>query len=347
MPAGNCEDSWYDMRMRYAYQQLTERERTMFHAAYQAAMEYRSITFIIRTEPLNENETARVFRALCQDCPELFQFYTYSMMYTINGDEITYTVSSKDPYCTKTEYEQRSERIRQAIEEINQSISAGADDYEVELACYRYLIEHCAYLQDEPYTISAYSSIVYGHAQCAGYAKGLALLLRCAGIPSLVVSSDDHDWNIVRINGIWYQCDATWDDPLGNTFEFLAGQDPYLPHFNIPDRLMLRLESHTYSPSPFIVPVCTDIRDSYTARSGIYIPAGTAEAGEKLKAAIRNAYAAGKRKLLIRVDGALEYSVLEDCARNIYSIVPELAGTSLRCYTTKKPELFCVYIEFK
>ena len=345
MPSANFEDSWYDVSMRYYYQQLTAREKEMFRAIYQSAMDYAPVTLQV-SHAYTDEETQRVFFSLWYDCPELFQFESYQTSYQQNGaGEYTYTFTPSNPYITREEYLRRSERIRQAMQAINQAMPQNADDYETELACYRYLAEHCEYLIDEPNTTTAYSSIVYGYSQCDGYSKGLNLLLRCAGIPCLYVMSDNHSWNIVRINGAWYQCDATWDDPLGNANVFLEGQDDCLPHLNIPDRLMLRLDSHAYSlPEGFTVPVCTEIRDSYTCRDGIYISSGTPHAKERLEEAIRTAYAAGKRKMLIRADGDWEYSVLEQCASGIYSIMPDLRH--FKSYS-EMPELYCIYFEFE
>ena len=52
-------------------------------------------------------------------------------------------------------------------------------------------------------------------AVCDGYSKAYSYLLRLAGIESLNCSSDDlnHSWNLVKIDGIYYHVDVTWDDP--------------------------------------------------------------------------------------------------------------------------------------
>ncbi len=52
---------------------------------------------------------------------------------------------------------------------------------------------------------------------CEGYAKALQLLCHKAGIPCLQVSGyadgGGHMWAAVKLNGSWYFCDPTWDDP--------------------------------------------------------------------------------------------------------------------------------------
>jgi hypothetical protein len=49
---------------------------------------------------------------------------------------------------------------------------------------------------------------------CEGYAKSFQYLCREVGIPCVTVSSDDHMWNAVRLDGRWYYVDCTWDDPV-------------------------------------------------------------------------------------------------------------------------------------
>ena len=56
---------------------------------------------------------------------------------------------------------------------------------------------------------------------CEGYAKAFKLLLDRIGITNILVIGDGytsagnygpHMWNYVRLNGVWYAVDLTWDD---------------------------------------------------------------------------------------------------------------------------------------
>ncbi|MBR5536533.1 MAG: hypothetical protein IKU58_01370 [Clostridia bacterium] len=52
---------------------------------------------------------------------------------------------------------------------------------------------------------------------CEGYAKALQLLCHQAGIPCVqqsgVANGGGHMWAAVKLDGQWYFCDPTWDDP--------------------------------------------------------------------------------------------------------------------------------------
>ncbi|XEC95480.1 transglutaminase domain-containing protein [Paenibacillus tarimensis] len=65
---------------------------------------------------------------------------------------------------------------------------------------------------------TAYEAIVSGKAVCQGYSLLASKMLKEAGIKNRIiegeVSTGDHAWNLVLINGTWYHLDVTWDDPL-------------------------------------------------------------------------------------------------------------------------------------
>lgn len=58
-------------------------------------------------------------------------------------------------------------------------------------------------------------------ANCQGYSRAYAILLEKAGIPVDFVISDrmSHMWNLIKINGKWYNVDVTWDDPIDTNSE--------------------------------------------------------------------------------------------------------------------------------
>ena len=62
----------------------------------------------------------------------------------------------------------------------------------------------------------AYGPLFEGHAICGGYTDLMELFLEKLNIRSFKVSSDDHIWNAVNLDGKWYHLDLTWDDPVAN-----------------------------------------------------------------------------------------------------------------------------------
>lgn len=65
---------------------------------------------------------------------------------------------------------------------------------------------------------SAYDALKSGLTVCQGYATLTYRLLTDAGIPARIVegtvNTGAHAWNLVKLDGVWYQLDTTFDDPV-------------------------------------------------------------------------------------------------------------------------------------
>ncbi len=81
----------------------------------------------------------------------------------------------------------------------------------------------------EESAFSAEGALVNKYVVCEGYSEAFMLLCWTAGIEARLVSGDadngsgaepvGHEWNVVKIDGKWYQIDVTWDDPKFNGIE--------------------------------------------------------------------------------------------------------------------------------
>ncbi|MBR3601581.1 MAG: leucine-rich repeat protein, partial [Lachnospiraceae bacterium] len=85
--------------------------------------------------------------------------------------------------------------------------------------------------QDEEemyFTQSAYSVFCTDLTVCAGYAQAFTWLCNAMDIEVLGITSTDHAWNKVKVNGDWYNVDCTWDDGIGYiTYDFYLKNDNY------------------------------------------------------------------------------------------------------------------------
>lgn len=119
-------------------------------------------------------------------------------------------------------------------------IKPGMTDYEKELAIHDYIVSHCSYGYTDyskEYAYRAYGALIQQKAVCNGYAEAMALLLSCVDVENEFVTGtadgELHAWNSVKLDGAWYQVDATWDDPLPDRGEFVGHS-----YFNITDDMM-------------------------------------------------------------------------------------------------------------
>ncbi len=96
----------------------------------------------------------------------------------------------------------------------------------------------------DTYDQSCYAPFVRGVSVCAGYAEAYELLCNKAGIPTIAVTSDEHEWNQVYLNNVWYLVDVTWDDgDPGLYYDYFLKSTATVHGYGSDDRSMHTLES--------------------------------------------------------------------------------------------------------
>ena len=86
---------------------------------------------------------------------------------------------------------------------------------------------------------SAYGALIEGTAVCQGYAVLLYRLLLESGVDVRVIpgtgNSTLHAWNIVELNGVYYNLDSTWDAGKDLYGYFLCSENDFLGHVRLDD----------------------------------------------------------------------------------------------------------------
>jgi hypothetical protein len=157
------------------------------------------------------------------------QIYDIALEHTGTGDEgdylkwnlneisVTYAKSSSTfevlvAYLDDADMEAQTS---EAVKAVEQSLQIAGEDsaYDKIYSIYDYLANNITYdKQDEsnlPHT--AYDAIVNGRAVCQGYAMIFYRILLDYGIDNRIIVSDTHAWNLVDLDGEYYECDLTWD----------------------------------------------------------------------------------------------------------------------------------------
>ena len=121
-------------------------------------------------------------------------------------------------YCTAQDVAAMQVKLDQLVDQANTLCQT---DLEKVFYVHEWLVQNIAYdrehlsdnVQDDH---NLRGALLEGIAVCDGYAKTYALTLRKLGITGVLVTSKDigHAWNMVELDGNWYQVDCTWDDPV-------------------------------------------------------------------------------------------------------------------------------------
>jgi hypothetical protein len=121
-------------------------------------------------------------------------------------------------------------KTTEAIKKIEKKLSIKGSDstFEKIQTIYDYLARHIdfdyEYKKHGSLPLSAYDAAVKGTAVCQGYATLFYRILLDYGIDNRILVSYSHAWNLVGIEGKYYECDLTWDSEgvqKGSAYEFL------------------------------------------------------------------------------------------------------------------------------
>lgn len=110
------------------------------------------------------------------------------------------------------------------VDRIVSTIPSDAPDVVKEKLIYDYILTTCSYNESAVWNgvcednWNAYGMIVNKKGICEAYAEVFQLLCLKVGINSTCITgsySGAHKWTAVQLDGEWYACDPTFDDPIG------------------------------------------------------------------------------------------------------------------------------------
>lgn len=150
-------------------------------------------------------------------------YNTFSSISAIlKGYALELTISYKYPV------EQRNLIDNEVNKIIDKLITNDMDNNEKIKTIHDYIIDNTVYdknfcikenkdecLVTSPYqSDTAYGVLFQHNGICSGYTDLMSIFLNKLNIVNYRVTNDYHTWNALKLNGIWYHLDATWDDPI-------------------------------------------------------------------------------------------------------------------------------------
>ncbi|MBP5198561.1 MAG: hypothetical protein J6033_05855 [Lachnospiraceae bacterium] len=218
------EEYSFDVTMYPFYEMLSEDGQTLYRQIYANALELNSSFYPAVT--MNVSQVKTVFEAVYNDHPELFYLdTTYSAKYISSGECVEiilkYNSLAND-----------LDRAKEVFEEAAQSILSVANTFSDTASKEKYvhdaLVQRADYSAAATYNQSAYSALVNGSGVCAGYARAFQYLMMEMDVPCYYCtgySGENHAWNIICVDGIFYNVDVTWDDTDPATYDFYNKSD--------------------------------------------------------------------------------------------------------------------------
>lgn len=214
----------FDSEFYPYYEMLNDEQRALYRQIYANALAVNAIFNPVKQ--VSQGQLRNVFMAVFNDHPELFWLDSaYRGRFDRSGNcveiilQFNPLIDNLDS--AKAEFNREAEKIIAEADKL-------ATDYEVEVYVHNALLDKMDYDLRAPLNQSAYSGLVNGRTVCAGYARSFQYLMMELGIPCYYCTGyagEAHAWNIVRLDGEYYNADATWDDTDPNTYDYFNKTD--------------------------------------------------------------------------------------------------------------------------
>ena len=135
---------------------------------------------------------------------------------------------------------EQEEKVDEEVSNLLKSLDlSNKTDYQKVKAIYDYICSNVTYdydnLNDKSYSLkyTAYAALINKTAVCQGYASLFYRLALDAGVDTRVISGEaggPHAWNIVKLNGKYYNLDSTWDAGRSTYAYFLKNTNDFDNH---------------------------------------------------------------------------------------------------------------------
>ena len=209
-------------------------------------MKAKNETIDVESYGINLTEIGSIVSGVINEHPDLY-FINKGFHYSFSGNSTiaAEVILSYDDSLDDSAF-QRTTKEALAV------VKAEMSDLEKAVALHDYLAVNCEYDKErlEAGTIpdvsySAYGVLVNRIAVCEGYALAYKYLLNQIGINCYMVTSKEmnHAWNLIELNGTYYQVDVTWDDPTWD----LIGRARHEYMFRSDDDFVNKCKHHNWS----------------------------------------------------------------------------------------------------
>ena len=171
------------------------------------------------------------------DAPALFWLdfgdYSYSCSFAQGEDGVISVTNLVVKVTLRVEGQAALKRANTLAARVAAIKAYGATDAELVRSINSLLAAAVEYDLDAADRATAAGALVDGRCVCEGYAHAFQLLCQTAGIDCVCILGDatsngkteGHMWNAVRIDGVWYYCDPTWNDTTSSVKYLLVGED--------------------------------------------------------------------------------------------------------------------------
>ena len=260
-----------DLRSRPLIDQLGERQYEQFLRLYNLFKHREAFCEL----DISAAEYDLFYQLLQGQCPELFLLeYQNAAPIAFYDDAGRVYRAEWNPACmSDTDYAKACEIMLDTLFTWEADCRGLSDAEKVQYLVH-WLVENTDFVTIGTHVRSLYGALIEKEIACVGYAQVLSWALNSFGIPCMsvggVVGDEGHMWNLVQLNGDWYQVDAGWN--YVNIHGTNYSSDAYV---NVTDADLrigsTRVYYNVYAECGIQIPVCRANEQSLARLHGHYV----------------------------------------------------------------------------
>lgn len=205
---------------RYYFERLTREETAVYNTILTGLLHYSKE---IVCHGCTVFQIQKIYRFLKLDIPELFFIKNIRIRY-LTENALSCTVIPEYRFTVSQSHDTLISMSQNCKELIEKYIRCS--DLQKEKAIHDYIASTIKYKDTEaPYSHEAPGAILFQIGVCEGIAKAYKYLADRLGLQSLVVfgssteqgNEGGHAWNLVKVNGVFYHLDTTFDTTISSS----------------------------------------------------------------------------------------------------------------------------------
>ena len=240
--------------MRYYYGQLTKPLQGVYDTLLSG---FRVYAPSIRIPDVEQGQLAEVYLRLKLDEPLLFYVTGYRCRWMPGAAHLELL---PEYLFDKNKIREHQRAMSSRVEKLARA-AKDLSEWEKEKYIHDFICDNVTYDKlKKAYSHEIIGPLGQGVGVCEGIAKAVKILLDALGVWCVIALCGNnpekgikyrHTWNIVKIGGVTYHLDATFDNTLGK--DNISGEIRY-DYFNLPDKQIFRDHEPLIAPAP----ACTD-----------------------------------------------------------------------------------------
>lgn len=247
----------------YFYRDLLSDEQAAAYDAIVTALTEQRLTVSI-SRPIAAYQAYDVVAAVFMDHPELY-WVDPEYKYYYDEDDVVVSIRFQSRI-SLAELDEAWEKLERETAWVLRYASRLSSDAQKVKAVHDYICHVTNYV-GTAHDQSVYGALVDKEAVCAGYARAFQYLLMRLRIPTTILTgyarTESHMWNLLLLDGEYYLCDVTWDDPPDN-----PADEYHYDYFNVTDSEMSK--DHTRDGLCKRLPYANGTRYAYSYFGGAY-----------------------------------------------------------------------------